>query len=74
MPQMSAPIATPNDLASAFGSLGAATSRTPMRDIFGTGVRNDEYGTDSPLGLKMKKSFTNLSSSATGQSSYGNGT
>lgn len=74
MPQMSAPIATSNDFASAFGSLGATSSRTPMRDSFGTGDRNDEYVTDSALGLKRKRSFTNPSSSATGQSSYGNGT
>jgi hypothetical protein len=45
MPQLSAPIAPPNDFAQAFqhASLPGAATRTPLRDTFG--------GAGGPLGL-----------------------
>jgi len=69
MPQMSAPIAPPNDFSQAFhASMNSSSSRTPMRDTFGggplsigqnqnSGERNDDYSQD-PMGLKRKRSFT----------------
>lgn len=64
MPQMSAPIAPPNDFSQAFhASMSSAhSSRTPMRDQFGGGGplgdrSGDDYG--GPGGeLKRKRSFT----------------
>lgn len=64
MPQMSAPIAPPNDFSQAFhASMGSGhSSRTPMRDQFGGGGplgdrTGDDYG--GPGGeLKRKRSFT----------------
>ncbi|AEO62768.1 uncharacterized protein THITE_2107332 [Thermothielavioides terrestris NRRL 8126] len=87
MPQMSAPIAPPNDFSQAFqASLsGASAARTPMRDTFGGGPlglgqgqsagaadRPDEYAHD-PLGMKRRRSFTTGSSSVatTGAGAYG---
>ncbi|KAH6686372.1 hypothetical protein F5X68DRAFT_191370 [Plectosphaerella plurivora] len=77
MPQMSAPIAPPNDFAQAFDA------RTPMRDTFASGDHHGveqhrggnafggEYSTSSAL--KRKRSFTvpGTSTSATGASLYG---
>jgi len=69
MPQMSAPIAPPNDFSQAFqASMNSSSTRTPMRDTFGggplslgqnqnSGDRNDDYSQD-PMGLKRKRSFT----------------
>ena len=85
MPQMSAPIAPPNDFTQAFNSMSGSSSRTPMRDSFAggslsmgqgqtSGDRSDDYSQDR-LGIKRKRSFTGPSSStSTGQSSYGNTT
>ena len=73
MPQMSAPIAPPTDFSQAFqASMSNNSSRTPMRDSFGSGPlsmgqsqnsgeRNDEYSQD-PMGLKRKRSFPGSSS------------
>jgi hypothetical protein len=48
MPQMSAPIAPPNDFSQAFqASMASPTSRTPMRDSFGGG---------GPLGISQPSS------------------
>ncbi len=85
MPQMSAPLAPPNDFSQAFqASMSGSSSRTPIRDTFGSqsqssSDRNDDYGHDNlGGGLKRKPSFTTLphvggptSTSATG-STYGN--
>ncbi|KAK5663109.1 hypothetical protein OQA88_6525 [Cercophora sp. LCS_1] len=70
MPQMSAPIAPPNDFTQAFqASMNSSSTRTPMRDTFGggplslsqnqsSGDRTDSYSQDH-LGLKPRKnSFT----------------
>jgi hypothetical protein len=69
MPQMSAPIAPPNDFSQAFqASMSSSNVRTPMRDTFGGGPlsigqnqnstdRTDDYSQD-PMGLKRKRSFT----------------
>lgn len=69
MPQMSAPIAPPNDFSQAFqASMSSSNARTPMRDTFGggplglgqnqnSGERTDDY-TQDPMGLKRKRSFT----------------
>ncbi|KAK4645831.1 hypothetical protein QC761_204990 [Podospora bellae-mahoneyi] len=86
MPQMSAPIAPPNDFSQAFqASMSNSSSRTPIRDSFGGGHgplglgqqsqssvdRNDDYSQD-PLGMKRKRSFTAATSSAnSGPSVYG---
>jgi len=86
MPQMSAPIAPPNDFSQAFqASMTGSGARTPMRDSFG-GIgqapsstdRSDDYSQDS-LGLKRKPSFTlsqgaGASSTAGTGSTYGNTT
>jgi len=68
MPQMSAPIAPPNDFSQAFqASMNNSSARTPMRDTFGggplglgqtqnSGDRSDDY-TQDPMGLKRKRSF-----------------
>jgi hypothetical protein len=82
MPQMSAPIAPPNDFSQAFqASMSSSSSRTPMRDSFGggsmglgpgqnSGDRNDDYS--DPLGMKRKRSFTGPpSSTAAGAGAYG---
>lgn len=82
MPQMSAPIAPPNDFSQAFqASMSSSSARTPMRDSFGgsalglgssqsSGDRNDEYS--DPLGMKRKRSFTGPASATTaGTSAYG---
>jgi len=69
MPQMSAPIAPPNDFSQAFhASMASSNARTPMRDSFGGAggalsggeQRNDDYSQDmgGPAGLKRKQSFT----------------
>ncbi|KAI3390994.1 hypothetical protein diail_8276 [Diaporthe ilicicola] len=64
MPQMSAPIAPPNDFSQAFHASMASghSSRTPMRDQFGGGgPLGDRSGEDygGPGGeLKRKRSFT----------------
>lgn len=86
MPQMSAPIAPPNDFSQAFqASMSNSSSRTPIRDSFGGGHgplglgqqsqssvdRNDDYSQD-PLSMKRKRSFTAATSSAnSGPSVYG---
>lgn len=85
MPQMSAPIAPPNDFSQAFqASMSSSSTRTPMRDSFGggplglgqsqhqnTGDRNDDYSND-PLGMKRKRSFAGASSTTNaGPSAYG---
>jgi hypothetical protein len=69
MPQMSAPIAPPNDFSQAFhASMASSSTRTPMRDTFGgsgpLGISNsqgeqrtDDYSQDMG-GLKRKQSFT----------------
>lgn len=58
MPQMSAPIAPPNDFSQAFHASMSSSTRTPMRDSFMPGDRaNDDYG--SPPGeLKRKTNIT----------------
>lgn len=58
MPQMSAPIAPPNDFSQAFHASMGPSTRTPMRDSFMPGDRgNDDYGT--PGGeLKRKPNIT----------------
>jgi hypothetical protein len=74
MPQMSAPIAPPNDFSQAFqASIGSSSARTPMRDTFGggpLGISQSQSGTEQrsdgydggDLGgsnaLKRKQSFT----------------
>ena len=75
MPQMSAPIAPPNDFSQAFqASMSSSSARTPMRDSFGggplgmgqsqsSGDRSDEYS--DPLGMKRKRSFTSPASATT---------
>jgi hypothetical protein len=85
MPQMSAPIAPPNDFSQAFHNMSGSNSRTPMRDTFNggslsmgqgqsSGDRSDDYSQDR-MGIKRKRSFTGPSSAtSTGQSSYGNAT
>ncbi len=88
MPQMSAPLAPPNDFSQAFqASMSGSSARTPMRDNFGgigqtqsSNDRDDEYGQDSlGAGMKRKHSFTlpqaggTTSTSATG-STYGSTT
>lgn len=83
MPQMSAPIAPPNDFSQAFqASMSGSSARTPMRDTFGggplglgqgqsAGDRTDDY-THDPLGMKRKRSFTGPpSATATGTGAYG---
>jgi len=58
MPQMSAPIAPPNDFSQAFQSMTSPSARTPIRDTFsgstlGSGDRSDDYsqkGTGSTSG------------------------
>ncbi|KAK3378219.1 hypothetical protein B0H63DRAFT_240527 [Podospora didyma] len=78
MPQMSAPIAPPNDFSQAFqASMSNSSSRTPMRDSFGvsgggplgiSGGQNQNSGgrtddySQDPLGMKRKPSFTGPSS------------
>jgi hypothetical protein len=70
MPQMSAPIAPPNDFSQAFhASMSGGGSRTPMRESFGGGPlgisgtqneqRNDDYGQDmnGSHAMKRKRSF-----------------
>lgn len=82
MPQMSAPIAPPNDFSQAFqASMSSSSARTPMRDSFGGSAlglgqsqssadRSDEYS--DPLGMKRKRSFTGPASATTaGTSAYG---
>ncbi|KAK4041649.1 hypothetical protein C8A01DRAFT_14589 [Parachaetomium inaequale] len=83
MPQMSAPIAPPNDFSQAFqASMSSSSSRTPMRDSFAGGPlglgpsqssgdhRSDEYS--DPLGMKRKRSFTGPPSATTaGAGAYG---
>ncbi|KAI1853674.1 hypothetical protein JX265_003992 [Neoarthrinium moseri] len=80
MPQMSAPIAPPQDFSQALhGSMGAPSTRTPMRDSFsgsalganqnqGSNERSDEYSQDSfgAASLKRKRSY----SSGAGAQSY----
>lgn len=58
MPQMSAPIAPPNDFSQAFQASMNSSSRTPMRDSFISGERSgEEYG--APGGeLKRKLEIT----------------
>lgn len=84
MPQMSAPIAPPNDFSQAFqASLTSSNTRTPMRDTFAggplSGDRSDDYGQESlSTGMKRKRSFTLPqggagSNSGSGQA-YGNTT
>ncbi|KAK0720442.1 hypothetical protein B0H67DRAFT_188119 [Lasiosphaeris hirsuta] len=86
MPQMSAPIAPPNDFSQAFqASMNNSSTRTPMRDTFGggpiglgqnqnSGERNDDYSQDH-LGLKRKRSFTGASSTTnTTSNAYGSTT
>ncbi len=63
MPQMSAPIAPPNDFSQAFQSMANNNARTPMRDSFGapalgSGERTDDFSQDLSGGLKRKPSFT----------------
>jgi hypothetical protein len=78
MPQMSAPIAPPNDFAHAFDA------RTPMRDTFASGDNNgmDHHRSGNAFGgdfsgssaLKRKRSFTvpgTTPSPAAGASVYG---
>lgn len=58
MPQMSAPIAPPNDFSQAFQSMGSS-SRTPMRDSFMHGDREHDDYHGTPGGeLKRKPSIT----------------
>jgi hypothetical protein len=77
MPQMSAPIAPPNDFSHAF------QTRTPMRDSFGasaiglghqgqnSGDRGEDFSQD-PLGMKRKRSYPGTSSATTaGSGGYG---
>ncbi|KAL1882669.1 hypothetical protein VTK73DRAFT_1581 [Phialemonium thermophilum] len=83
MPQMSAPIAPPNDFSQAFqASMASSNARTPMRDTFGGGPltiapsqsSGDRIGDDlsgDPLNMKRKRSFTG-SSATSGQNAYGN--
>jgi hypothetical protein len=80
MPQMSAPIAPPNDFSQAFqASMNNSSTRTPMRDTFGggplnqnSGERNDDYNQD-PMGLKRKRSFSGSSTANnTSTAAYGN--
>ncbi|KAK6064336.1 Homeobox-leucine zipper protein HDG11 [Seiridium cupressi] len=69
MPQMSAPIAPPQDFSHALhGNLGGHNTRTPMRDSFtGSALstsqshgseRSDEYSHDN-YAMKRKRSFSN---------------
>jgi hypothetical protein len=44
MPQMSAPIAPPNDFSQAFQSMSGSSARTPIRDTFSSTDRNDQSG------------------------------
>lgn len=61
MPQMSAPIAPPNDFSQAYQSMGSHT-RTPMRDSFMHGERsNDDYGA---VGGELKRK-TNITVTVT---------
>ncbi|KAI1762830.1 hypothetical protein GGR53DRAFT_400483 [Hypoxylon sp. FL1150] len=76
MPQMSAPIAPPQDFTQALhGGMGSSSSRTPMRDTFGGGPlgisqgqgsneRSEDYsqeGLSGGTGLKRKRSSFSLS-------------
>ncbi|KAI2621710.1 hypothetical protein GGR54DRAFT_76344 [Hypoxylon sp. NC1633] len=77
MPQMSAPIAPPQDFTQALhGSMGNSSTRTPMRDTFGGGPlnisqghgsteRSEDYSQEglsgSNQGLKRKRSSFSLS-------------
>jgi hypothetical protein len=75
MPQMSAPIAPPNDFSQAFHASMAGGSRTPMRDSFGGGPlgisgtqpepRSDEYVDAN--GMKRKRSFGSIPGTAPSQ-------
>lgn len=74
MPQISAPIAPPHDFSQALhGNMASPTSRTPMRDSFGSSSlasgqsrtsndRSDEYSQDSygsaSSALKRKRSLS----------------
>ncbi|KAH6626319.1 hypothetical protein B0J18DRAFT_408658 [Chaetomium sp. MPI-SDFR-AT-0129] len=87
IPQMSAPIAPPNDFSQAFqASLsGSSSTRTPMRDSFGApgsggggplglgqGPGPDRSDEYSdPLGMKRKRSFTNPVPATTSAGAYG---
>ena len=64
MPQMSAPIAPPNDFSQAFqASMSSSNARTPIRDTFGSGPhqtseqRTDDYSNDHLGSMKRKQSF-----------------
>lgn len=73
MPQMSAPIAPPHDFTQALhGSMNGSSSRTSMRDSFGSGPlsmgqgqgsneKSDEHSQDGLSGLKRKRSSFSLS-------------
>ncbi|KAF2969339.1 hypothetical protein GQX73_g4220 [Xylaria multiplex] len=77
IPQMSAPIAPPNDFTQALhGNIASSSSRTPMRDTFSGGSltigqgqgpndKNDDHSQDglggSSTGLKRKRSSFSLS-------------
>ena len=90
MPQMSAPIAPPNDFSQAFqASMGGSSTRTPMRDTFGGGPlslgqshgsndRSDDYSSEGiGAGMKRKRSFTLPQAGATtpgASQAYGNTT
>jgi hypothetical protein len=81
--QMSAPIAPPNDFSHAFQSMSGSSSRTPIRDSYGSSAlglghgqsstdRQDDYSHDA-LGMHRKRSFHGTSSaSATTSQPYGN--
>lgn len=83
IPQMSAPIAAPNDFSQAFhASMSASNARTPMRDSFGgaggpmpppaeSQRSGEEYGQD--YGLERKRSFSGASAAgpAPGPHAYG---
>ncbi|KAL2135084.1 hypothetical protein VTI74DRAFT_9900 [Chaetomium olivicolor] len=85
MPQMSAPIAPPNDFSQALhASMSSSSSRTPMRDTFGgggrlglgpsqsSGDRNVDAYAEDPLGMKRKHSFTGpAAATTTGAGAYG---
>lgn len=80
MPQMSAPIAPPNDFSQAFqASLASPTSRTPMRDSFGGGAgeaRGEAYGEEmGGSALGRKRSFNGVATTgAAPQHVYGSTT
>lgn len=86
MPQMSAPIAPPNDFSQAFqASLASPTARTPMRDSFGSGAlgiggsqgeQREGYGEEMGSGaLSRKRSFNGVATtSAAAQHVYGSTT